>query len=260
MLVDTNHLDLRVATGRPLLTCYFPLGDPLFDDDMLALYARCGVDILELGVPTLDPFMDGADVASAMRTAIDSGADIPARLAEVAGWLRADPARPAGVCMAYPDIDYAAVLSPENRARIDGLLLLGLESRADADAILADAGASGMRIVRFVSTALGEDEVAKARAADGYVMLQARAGVTGPSADVDEDAAGRVTTLRAAGVASPILLGFGISTPDQAAEAVAMGAEGVIIGSMCIRKAREGSAVIEAFLSGVRAALDARDG
>ena len=251
----TNHLDARIAAGRPLLACYFPLGDPQFDDAMLELYARCGVDILELGVPTRNAFMDGADVAGAMDAALDAKADVAGRLAEVSAWLHAAPDRPAGICMAYPDMDYAAVLTPANRTQVDGLLLLGLEQRADAAAIRADAQASRMRMIRFVSTELAEDEVAAARAADGYVMLQARAGVTGPSATLD-DAAVSIATLREVGVTCPILLGFGISTPAQAAAAVAMGADGVIIGSMCIRKAREGAAEIAAFLTEVRTALD----
>lgn len=250
-----NHLDARIAQGKPLLTCYFPLGDPLFDDDMLALYARSGVDILELGVPTLDPFMDGPDVASAMRIALDAGADIAARLAEVAGWLRADAGRPAGICMTYPDLDAARILCPATLDRLDGLLILGLDSRPDAAGIRADARAAGTRLITFVSTETEPAEIAAAREADGYVMLQARAGVTGPGT-LDPGAPSRIATLRDAGVMAPIQLGFGIASAGQSAQALAMGADGVIIGSMCIRMAREGADEIEKFLTGVRAALD----
>ncbi|HEY0270632.1 MAG TPA: tryptophan synthase subunit alpha [Sphingomonas sp.] len=253
--MTTNHLDARIARGRPLLTCYFPLGDPLFDDAMLALYARCGVDILELGVPTLDPFMDGADVASAMRIAIDEGADIAARLAEITGWLRADAARPAGICMTYPDIDFARILDRPALDCLDGLLMPGLDGRHDADAIRAATLAAGTRLIAFVSTEPDATEIAAARATDGYVMLQARAGITGPS-DLDPAASVRIAALRDAGVTQPILLGFGISSADQAAQALAMGADGVIIGSMCIRMARKGADRIEEFLADVRATLD----
>ena len=85
-----NGLDRLAARARPILACYFPLGDPVFDGGIDAIYRSAGVDIFELGLPSADPYMDGADVAGAMRRALASGADPYARLADMVAWLAAE--------------------------------------------------------------------------------------------------------------------------------------------------------------------------
>lgn len=256
MIENVNRLDGRCARGRPLLTCYFPIGDLLFDDEILALYAEAGVDMLELGVPSTHPFMDGSDVADSMARTIAAGSDVPARLRHVAGWLRADPSRPAGICMAYPDIDFPATCPADTLALLDGLLLLGLDDREDRAAIAARCEEADVRMVRFVPTRATDTDFAAARAATGYIMLQAAAGVTGPRTALDPENRERLAALRDAGVTRPILLGFGLSSAEQVSEAMAMGANGVIIGSMCIRMARRGQDALFAFLQAMREALD----
>jgi tryptophan synthase alpha chain len=100
-------------------------------------------------------------------------------------------------------------------------------------------------------------DIEAAKVCDSYVMLQATEGVTGPRPDLDPANAEKINRLRAAGVTAPILLGFGISTADQAKAAIELGADGVVIGSMCLRKAREGESAIRDFVRDVRDAIDA---
>ena len=100
-------------------------------------------------------------------------------------------------------------------------------------------------------------QAAAAARLDGYVMMQASAGVTGPRAALDAGLSEAIAELRRAGVARPILAGFGIGTAVQARQAIDLGADGVIIGSMCVRKVQEGLAAIRSFLQEVRASLDA---
>jgi tryptophan synthase alpha chain len=95
-----------------------------------------------------------------------------------------------------------------------------------------------------------------AKNCDAYVMLQAAPGITGPRSSLDAGNSERIRRLRAAGVRQPILLGFGIGTPEQAHAAIQMGADGVIIGSMCVRKALESESAIRAFVRDVREAID----
>jgi tryptophan synthase alpha chain len=250
-----NRLDARAKAARPLLACYFPLGDPVFDDGLRDIYAEEGVDIVELGLPARDPYLDGADIADAMARALAGPVDPYDRLAEMVGWAAADAGRPAGVCMAY-DMDLAR-LSPATLAGLDGLLLIGRHERADAAAIDGAMHAHDVRDCGLVPLGFDARGAAAARALDGYVMMQAVAGVTGPRASLDDGLGAAIAGLRAAGVTRPILAGFGIGTAAQARNAVDLGADGVVIGSMCMRKALEGPAAIRGFLRSVRAALDA---
>lgn len=252
---DTNRLDRRAASGRALLATYFALGDPTFDDDVRGLYADEGVDIVELGLPTADPHLDGPDVAGAMRRALASGTDPYRRLGACLEWLDTRASAPAGVCMAYDDLRFER-LSPDMLRALDGLLLIGREHRPDRARIDEAGAAFAVRRCGLVPFGHDEDDAVRARSFDGYVMLQAAAGVTGPRPSLDPALGEAIDRLRRAGVARPILLGFGIGTPAQAREAMALGADGVVIGSMCVRKAVEGRAALRAFLADVRSALD----
>ena len=61
-----NRLDATFLTRRPLLACYLPVGDPLVPLHYTQIYMDCGVDILELGMPSPDPYLDGEDVSASM--------------------------------------------------------------------------------------------------------------------------------------------------------------------------------------------------
>ena len=250
-----NRLDEKLAGHRPLLTCYLPVGDPLIPVEVTQVYVDCGVDILELGMPSPAPYLDGDDVSESMTRAIEAGNAIAA-MREFTATAKAAPEGPACISMCYADFDANAALAVSAYDGIDGLLMLGLDSRPDRAELVAAMRAREIRLIRLVSTSLAPTELTAARAGDGYLMLQAAAGVTGPRETLDPDNRGKIERIRAFGLTQPILLGFGIGTAEQSAEAVGMGADGVVIGSMCVRKALEGPGALRAFLSSVRKRLD----
>ncbi|WP_157218336.1 tryptophan synthase subunit alpha [Flavisphingomonas formosensis] len=256
MCLGKNRLDRKAQVGRPLLACYFPMGDPLFEGDMRDIYAGEGVDIVELGMPTPHPHLDGPDIAGAMARALTSPVDSYMRLAEMAEWLSLDSARPAGVCMAYQDLDMMRI-APATLDVMDGLLLIGRAARRDAAMIEALCEVHDVRECGLVPLGFSAAEAGAATAYDGYVMMQAASGPTGPRLALDAGLGTAIAGLRQAGITRPILAGFGIGTPEQAREAIDSGADGVVIGSMCMRKAMAGRAAIRGFLRDVRAALDA---
>ncbi len=250
-----NRLDEKLTTRRPLLTCYLPVGDPLIPVALAQVYVDCGVDIIELGMPSPAPYLDGDDVSASMARAIRAGEAIAALRAFTA-IAKAARQGPACISMCYADFDANAALAASAYDGIDGLLMLGLDSRADRAELEAAMREREIRLIRLVSTELAPAELIAARAGDGYLMLQAAGGVTGPRATLDPDNRAKIERIRAFGLTQPILLGFGIGTAEQAAEAVGMGADGVVIGSMCVRKALEGPEALRTFLSSVRKRLD----
>lgn len=239
-----NGLDRLAGRGRPILACYFPLGDPVFESGIDAIYRSAGVDIFELGLPSANPYMDGVDVAGAMRRALAGGIDPYARLADMAAWLAEVPDGPAGVCMAYADLDLSRIAAWPG---LDGMLIVGS---------VPGGFPPGLRTCGLLKLDFTAENLAAAAAWDGYVMVQAVAGVTGPRDRLDPRLADTIAAARRAGVRRPILAGFGIGTAEQARAAVDAGADGAVIGSMCVRKAIEGPDELARFLDGVRSALD----
>ncbi len=251
-----NKLDAALATGRPVLTCYYPAGDPRTPIELLDIYAQCGVDVVELGLPTANPFMDGTAVRAAMARA-SKAPDIFEALVMAAGYIHRLDEGPAAICMTYADIDVATFLQRNILSVLDGLLMLGLEQMPERHDILSALRESRTRLVKFVNWELDHASVTAAHDSDSYLMLQAAPGATGARAELDRRNAAHIKRIRAYGLVQPVLLGFGISTPQQAHEAVAMGANGVVIGSMCLEKAWQGPEALRDFLGAVREAMDA---
>lgn len=251
-----NRLDRVMARRRPLLACYFALGNPLFDDAIRDIYHEAGVDIIELGIPTPDPYLDGPDVAGAMRRAIDAGADAYARMDDLLAWLDADEARPAGVCMAYNDLDITRI-AQSARDRLAGFLIVDGDQHPDCAEIARIEADCAIRACGLVPLGFDPARLAGTAVLDGYVMMQSASGVTGPRDELDPRLAPSIAALKAGGVRQPILAGFGIGDARLTRVAMECGADGVVIGSMCVRKVVEGPAAIREFLQEIRAALDA---
>ena len=255
--IRPNPLAVTLANARPLLACYLPVGDPLIGDYILDAYVDGGVDIVELGMPTRDPRLDGPDVADSMVRAFTSGIDLVTRFRQVSRELRSRAPAVGTVCMTYGDSQVLARSSLDTFESVDATLVLS-NAQATSDTHLpAGIRDAGVCSVVFVPARFNSQDIEAAKRCDSYVMLQAAESVTGPRPDLDSANAEKIARLRAAGVKAPLLLGFGISTAEQAKSAIELGADGVVIGSMCLRKAREGESAIRTFVRAVRAAIDA---
>lgn len=245
----------RAVDGRPLLACYFALGDPVFDDEIRDIYEECGVDIIEFGVPARDPYLDGPDIAGAMRRSIAAGADPYVVMRDMVAWLK-ERDGPAAVCMAYRDLDLDR-LTPDTLAGLDGFLVIDHAARADGAAFMNIMASYGIRDCGLVPLGFSDAALNSAIGLEGYVMMQAASGVTGPREVLDPRLGGCIASLKQGGVHRPILAGFGIGTAAQARAAIDLGADGVVIGSMCVRNVVQGPHAIRMFLKDVRASLDA---
>ena len=239
---------------RSRLVVYFPLADPAVPAEFLDLYAGAGVDIVECGWPARNPYLDGPDVRASMARAL-SGA--PAAALEAArDRLVRNPAGPKTLVMSYAETDHPALAERGVFHCIDGVLVVAPPHDERRAAIEREARRSGAFVSVFVPMAADPDDEAAALRADGYVMVQAAAGLTGPRASLDPANAGRIARLRASGVGAPILLGFGVSNGEQARAAVGAGADGVVVGSAALRAALIGRAELAALLKDLRVGLD----
>jgi tryptophan synthase alpha chain len=236
------------------LIVYFPLGDPAVGPRLLDLYADAGVDVVECGWPSADPYLDGPDVRASMTRALahDPGAAWSAvreRLARSGA--------PNALLMTYVAGRHPGLGDPHFFSGAYGVLAVASPGDVARAELEAHARASSAAVCAFLPDPLTEPDIAKARGADGYLMLQAAPGLTGPRPSLDPANAQRIARLRGAGISAPILLGFGVSTPDHARTAVALGADGVVVGSAALRAALQGRAALADLLKGLRRGLDA---
>ena len=225
----------------PRLVVYFPLADPAVRADLLELYVEAGVDVVEFGWPARDPQLDGADVRASMARAAtgDPARALDDALGRLAGRARA-------LVMTYGEAEAAAV------ARADAVLVVARPGDARRKAL--EAASKG--VATFLPLPLQNEDVEAAAHASFYAMLQAAPGVTGPRAALDPGNAERIGALRAAGVTAPIVLGFGVSTGEHARAAVALGADGIVVGSAALRATLAGRRELAALLKDLRRGLD----
>ena len=250
----TNRLDAVFARGRPALICYVPLGDPEAPAGLAELYVESGVDVLEIGVPGADPALDGPIVASSLARAVAAGTTAASAVEVIAGWRAALPAA-AMVWMTYPASEAGVLVDLVVASGADGLLLPRPAARFPLLARqLERRGVHLLQLLPHDPTLRQVERVARNGA--GYVMLQASPGVTGTAPALLPDSSRTLRALRTLGVTRPIALGIGISTPEHARAAIAMGADGVVVGSATVQAARAGPAELRGFLGSLRRALD----
>jgi tryptophan synthase alpha chain len=117
-------------------------------------------------------------------------------------------------------------------AGVDGLLILDLPPDEDAPEF---APVGNVCRIRLIAPTTPDDRIAKITAkADGFIYYVSREGVTGEQASVSQSIASRVEAIRRT-TKLPVVVGFGVSNPDQAREVAAL-ADGVVVGSAIVKR------------------------
>jgi tryptophan synthase alpha chain len=202
-------------------------------------YADSGADLVELGVPFSDPLADGPTIHAAATAALAAGATLATAL-EI---CRSISERLPVVLMVYANMvlahggpaEFAALLRAAGAA---GAIVPDLPLGED-DGVRSALAAEGLALVPLVApTTAPERRRAIGERAEGFVYLVSTTGTTGERAKVPADLADLAAATKADAEPTPVAVGFGISTPEQAGE-VGKIADGVIIGSRLVRAAGE---------------------
>ncbi|MCK6392173.1 tryptophan synthase subunit alpha [Zoogloea sp.] len=253
------------SEGRKALIPFITAGDPAPDMTLPLMQALVagGADIIELGVPFSDPMADGPTIQRASERALAAGMSMR-KVLDIVRSFRATGDETPVVLMGYANpieamgADRFAKAAAE--AGADGVLVVDYppeECRAFAD-ICKASSLDPVFLLAPTSTEQRFDDVAAV--GGGYIYYVSLKGVTG-SATLDlEEVARRIPAIRER-VGMPVGVGFGIRDGATAAKIAAL-ADAVVIGSRIIEEI-EGStreqapAKVEAFLRGVRTAIDA---
>jgi tryptophan synthase alpha chain len=237
---DNIAAAFAAAPGRAALMPYLMGGFPDLETSV-AIGVACadaGADLVELGVPFSDPLADGPVIHAAGTRALQNGATLHGVVA--AGTRIAE--RLPVVLMCYANLVFARgaerFASELVEARISGLIVPDLPLE-ESGAVREACDAVGLALVPLIAPTTPPDRMAEiARSARGFVYTVSVTGTTGERAGVDSSLASVIADAKRHSEV-PVAVGFGISTPEQAAEAVATGADGVIVGSRLVRAAGE---------------------
>jgi tryptophan synthase alpha chain len=234
--ISRRFVELRQQKKKAFIA-YLCAGDPHIDTtvDIVVEMAKAGVDIIELGIPYSDPMADGPANQAACERALASGTTVKKVLAAVKK-IRAQTEVPL---LFFTYVSPVLAYGIEQFARdavaagVDGLLPLDLPPDEGADFLSTMREAGLATICLSAPTTPDKRKKMLMRESRGFLYYVCRLGVTGERTTLPEDLKKQVLSLKKVSDA-PVCIGFGISTPEQAALAAEYG-DGVIVGSHLVR-------------------------
>ena len=234
---------------KPSLVVYLTCGDPdLGATRDIALAAiEAGAEVIELGVPFSDPVADGPVIQRASERALQRGTTL-ANVLGLARELRRTKPRAGLIVFSYfnPMLRMGLERFAEAAAEagVDGALItdLTVEEAGDYLSVMRKQKLATVFLAAPTSTDARLKRIAQA--SSGFVYAVSRTGVTGARRELSGDARDLVRRLRKF-TRLPIVVGFGISTPEQFAEAGAF-ADGVVVGSALVEVVERSASAEEA--------------
>jgi len=222
--------------------------------ELLQALEDAGADVIEVGVPFSDPMADGPVIQASSQRALANGVTFDGVL---------DLIRRAGLGIPVVLFSYlnplmaagADALDRAARAGAHGVLVTDLPVGSDP-ALEARFAAGPLDFIRLVAPTTPRERMAEiARHGSGFVYLISRLGVTGTRDELPPELPDTIARVRSV-TTLPVCAGFGISTPEQAAQ-VARLADGVVVGSAIVRAADQDVQRAAALARALRQAMDA---
>jgi tryptophan synthase alpha chain len=240
----------------PIFMPYFPVGYPDIPTsiDILEALAKNGADLIEVGMSFSDPLADGPVIQKATQTALEQGVTTKDAIATVAELRKRGVDIPL-ILMGYynPILAYGLerFIRDATEAGADGFIIPDLPpEEADEFQQVLSGGRSTAQpaveaplITMLAPTTSDERMETIARNAQGFIYLVSVTGVTGARRDITVGLGELIERVRQH-TNVPVCVGFGISTPEQARQVGAI-ADGVIVGSACVREIGESKNPIE---------------
>lgn len=235
--IDSTFARL-LAAGHKAFVAYCSAGDPTMEKslDVIRGLADAGADIIELGLPFSDPLADGIVNQQAAERALKAGATISGFLQLIRDFRVTHDTPIVVFTYLNPIYTYGfeKFHTDAAAAGADGILLLDLPpDEAAQNAELANA--AGLHPIRLIAPNTPPERVKLlAQSAKGFIYALSRTGVTGAHAEIS-DSIGEIVAAIKEHSDTPVCVGFGINTPEQA-KMVADVSDGIIVGSAIVRQ------------------------
>lgn len=247
------------SENRAAFLPFYPIGYPDYETslDIITAMAEAGVDGFEIGVPFSDPLADGPTIQAASQVALENG--VTARKAlEAVKTLRERGVSQPMFMFSYlnPILAYGAeaFVKDAKAAGANGFIVPDLPPEEGSLLALYCAN-ENMAMVFFLAPTSNEKriEIASA-AATGFIYVLSVTGITGARRDLPPDLKAFIDRLRAK-TDKPLVMGFGISTPEQARSMNDL-VNGFIVGSALVRAGKDGVEAARELVTSLRKALD----
>lgn len=245
--IDAKFAALK-AEGKKAFVAYIMGGDPDVATSLAVMKGlpEAGVDVIELGMPFTDPMADGPTIQLAGQRALEGGMTMDKVLAMATEFRKGDDRTPI-VLMGYYNPIYARgvdrFLAEAQAAGIDGLIVVDLPPEEDNELCLP-AQAAGLNFIRLATPTTDDARLPKVlQNTSGFVYYVSITGITGAAAAKAADVAPEVQRIKAQ-TDLPIIVGFGITTPDNARDIAGI-ADGCVVGSAIVKDIGAGKPVAE---------------
>jgi tryptophan synthase alpha chain len=243
--IDAKFAELRAAS-RKAFVAYVMAGDPDHETslEIVTGLPAAGVDIIELGQPFTDPMADGPTIQLAGQRALSGGQTLD-RTLQIARELRKSDDTTPIVLMGYYNPIYSRgverFLEQAQEAGIDGLIVVDLPPEED-DELCLPAQQAGLNFIRLATPTTDDKRLPKVLTnTSGFVYYVSITGITG-AATAQAGAVGPEVARIKAQTDLPVIVGFGIKTPEGA-QAIAEVADGAVVGSAIVERIAQGDSV-----------------
>jgi len=251
----------KLKTGKAFIP-FTMLGWPNRQDCLKTIKTmiESGATALELGMAFSDPIADGPLIQQAAIETIASGFSVQDAFDLIAEIRTFNSSIPIGLLVYY---NMVLKFGPENfylqakAAGVDGILIVDLPAE-ESNEVTQLAKVHALAQIFIVSPLTSQKRLeAILKQAGGFLYVVSRLGVTGVHEDFDTKLKELISSVKKS-TDLPLLIGFGISTPEHARQMLSLGADGVITGSRVIYLVRNGSeGALKEFLSSmVKASLN----
>ena len=234
--IPARFAELKAA-GRKAFVPFISAGDPDFETSFAILekLPAAGADLIEVGMPFSDPMADGPAVQASSLRALKAGANMGRTLDLVKKFRKTDSKTPI-ILMGYfnPIHAYGAARFTRDAAAAgaDGLIVVDLPPEED-EVLRLPAKAQGLDIIRLATPTSDAARLTTILdGASGFLYYVSITGVTGTKNFDSSAVAAAVGRIRSA-TSLPVAVGFGVKTPENAAE-MARIADAVVVGSAIV--------------------------
>ncbi|GBU29025.1 tryptophan synthase subunit alpha [Treponema sp. R8-4-B8] len=222
-------------------------GDPNIESskEFIMQMIKAGADIVEIGIPFSDPIAEGPVIQEANNRALAAGTTVE-KLFTLVAELRKETSVPLlfmtyvnpvfhyGLTTGKPNgySGYDAFFKRCNDVGLDGIIIPDLPFE-EQPPVKEAANKHGIDLVSLIAPTSQERIKEIAKSASGFIYLVSSMGVTGMRSEITTDLASITAAIKSV-TSTPIAIGFGIHTPEQAAQ-MARIADGVIVGSALVK-------------------------
>ena len=236
---------LASLNGNKALVAFYTAGDPdmYASKEILAVIEKNGADIVEIGVPFSDPLADGPPIQASSYRSLNNGTTLKKIIRMVAD-IRKTSELPVVLMTSFNPIfvyGQKEFVADAVKAGVDGVIIPDLPHE-EAEEFLALA--DGLDMIFLLAPTSTPDRIQQiGKISKGFIYYISLTGTTGTKESLSVGLEEKVSEIKNS-VSLPVLVGFGISGPEQAAEAAKV-SDGVILGSAIVKLIETNSNPVE---------------